>query len=109
MIKIFAPQVMYPIKQKYIVKLQFFWIFKFRIEACTGPGLALRPVPGPRARRWEVIFPLGRAGKWGMIFSNGPGRHMRGAFSNGPGRAGPAKRELDFLTAGSGYKKKEDE
>ena len=37
-------------------------------------------------------------------FSNGPGLHIRDDFSNGP--AGPEKREMSFLTAGFGYKKR---
>ena len=73
----------------------------FNLEVCTGPGLARDPYqPGQRT---------------------GLGRHIRGDFSNGPalagtwgmifltGRAGSAKREMSFLTAESGYKKKEDE
>ena len=67
-------------------------------EAHTRPG----PVRWPDwAGRWKEIFPMSRAGPgtWREIFWMG--RHMRGDFSNRQ-----AKREMSFLTAESGYKKR---
>ena len=60
-----------------------------------GPGWQMRgnfPTgwAGPANDGW--FFPMGRAGTWGVIFRMG--------------RAGLAKREMSFLTAGSGYKKR---
>ena len=58
----------------------------------AGPGRQMRDDFFLRAGTWGVIFPTGRAGTWEMIFRTG--------------RAGTAKRELNFLIAGSGYKKR---
>ena len=83
-----------------------------RLEVCTGPGLA-----GLADDRW--LFQRAGPANEGWFFQRaGPGWDLRGDFSNGPGRAGtwgvifrtsravPAKREMCFLTAESGYKKR---
>ena len=83
------------------------------LEVCKGPGLARGPGWWMRD---DYSNRLGQQMR--EDFSVGLSQHMRGDFSNGPGRAGtsqvifrtdwagPAKREMSFLTAESGYKKR---